>query len=162
MSEIIAKLSSYNLFNYLLPGVIFVYISDNFINSSFIQKDIIIGFFLYYFIGLVISRVGSIIIEPILKLFKFIEFSNYKDFVLASKKDEKLDILSESNNSYRTLISLFICLIIFSGYQSLFIAIPLIAEYKDILSIATFLAIFLFSYKKQTKYIKDRVEANKP
>ena len=72
MKEILDKLSSYNLFNYLLPGVIFVVIANKVTHYDFIQDDIVIGAFLYYFIGMVISRFGSLAIEPILKYLSFL------------------------------------------------------------------------------------------
>jgi hypothetical protein len=65
MKEILDKLSSYNLFNYLLPGIIFVVLASEITRYSFIHDDIVIGAFLYYFIGLVISRFGSLAIEPL-------------------------------------------------------------------------------------------------
>src|SRR3972149_2970830 len=108
LKELLSKLSSYNLFNYLLPGVIFVAAASKVTRYSFIQEDIVIGLFLYYFIGLVISRFGSIVIEPILRGVSFLKFADYNDFVAASKKDEKIEVLSEANNTYRTLCYLFI------------------------------------------------------
>ncbi len=110
MKDLLSKLSSYNLFNYLLPGIIFVVLAKDLCNYSFIQQDIVIGVFLYYFIGLVISRFGSLVIEPLLRHVSFLKFADYKDFVAASKIDEKIELFSEVNNTYRTLCSLFILL----------------------------------------------------
>ena len=117
MKEIIDKLSSYNLFNYLLPGIIFAVIAKDFLPFHFIQEDVIIGAFVYYFIGLVISRFGSSVIEPVLKRFRFLKFSDYSDFVSASKNDPKLEILSEANNVYRTFCSVFILLLLLKLYN---------------------------------------------
>jgi len=107
MKEIIEKLSSYNIFNYLLPGIVFSILTSKFTSTNLIFDNLIIGAFLYYFIGLVISRVGSVIIEPLLKRIKFLKFADYKDFVSVSKTDNKLEILSEANNMYRTFVSMF-------------------------------------------------------
>src|SRR6266540_3344577 len=100
MKELIDKMSSYNLFNYLLPGVLFIIILDGFTTYSFTQDNLIVGAFVSYFIGLVISRFGSLIIEPVLKKISFLRFADYAEFVFASKKDSKIDVLSESNNMY--------------------------------------------------------------
>lgn len=67
MKEILDKLTSYNLFNYLLPGVVFAVLASKVTRFTLIQQDLVAGAFLYYFIGLVISRFGSLILEPILK-----------------------------------------------------------------------------------------------
>ena len=67
MKEIINKLSSYNLFNYLLPGTVFVALTEAFTSFPFAQDDLLIALFLYYFIGLIISRIGSLFVEPFLR-----------------------------------------------------------------------------------------------
>src|SRR3989344_7954495 len=102
MKDILDKITSYNLFNYLLPGVLFVAILDKFTSYSLTQENLLIGAFVYYFIGLVISRFGSLIVEPFLKSVSFLKFADYVDFVSASKIDSKIEDFSEVNNMYRT------------------------------------------------------------
>jgi hypothetical protein len=160
MKELLDKISSYNIFNYLLPGIIFVVLADEITHYSFMQQDIVIGAFLYYFIGLVISRFGSLVIEPLLKRLSFLKFADYKDFIAASKKDEKLDVLSEVNNMYRTLISLFILLLLLKLYENIEIRSYFLKEWGVLILIVILLITFLFSYRKQTSYITKRVNAN--
>ena len=117
MKEFLDKISSYNLFNYFLPGVIFVIILDNFTVYSFTQNNLVIDAFVYYFIGLVISRFGSLIVEPLLQKISFLNFADYREFITASKKDPKIDLLSESNNMYRTFSSMLILLIMLKLYE---------------------------------------------
>ena len=159
MKDLLEKLSSYNIFNYLLPGIIFVVIAEKLTSFSLVQNDIIIGVFLYYFIGLVISRIGSLFIEPILKKIKFITFAPYSEFVTASKKDVKLDTLSEVNNMYRTFCSLFLVLLIIKCYDFISKKYPVIFEWNSVVIAIGLLLLFLFSYRKQTQYIKKRVNA---
>ena len=52
MKDLIDKLSSYNIFNYFLPGILFVGLAEKVASSSLIQENLMIGLFLYYFIGL--------------------------------------------------------------------------------------------------------------
>ncbi len=162
MKELLDKISSYNLFNYLLPGVLFVIILDKFTTYSFVQDNLIIGAFVYYFVGLVISRFGSLVIEPILKKNHFLKFADYTNFVSASKKDLKIEILSEINNMYRTLFSMFVLLLLFSAYQSFELKFPNLGQWNPYIVIILLLVMFLFSYRKQTEYIKKRIEANNP
>ena len=159
MKDILEKLSSYNILNYLLPGIIFVVIAEKLTSFSFVQSDIIIGVFLYYFIGLVISRIGSLFIEPILKKIKFITFAPYSEFVTASKKDVELDTLSEVNNMYRTFCSLFLVLLIIKCYDFISKKYPVVSEWNSVALAIGLLLLFLFSYRKQTQYIKKRVNA---
>ena len=157
MKDLLDKLSSYNVFNYLLPGIIFVVLAEKLTSFSFIQKDIILGVFLYYFFGLVISRVGSLFVEPILKKIKFIVFSSYPKFISASKKDNKLEVLSEINNMYRTFCSLFFLLIILKCYDYVSIKYPVVSEWNSVIISIGLLVLFLFAYRKQTQYIKKRI-----
>lgn len=156
MDKLLEKLTSYNLFNYLLPGIIFSVLLEKITNYSIIQKNIMIEAFLAYFIGLIISRVSSIVVEPILKKIKFVEFADYKDFVLASESDKKIELLSESNNMYRVFISLFFLLMIIVLYEKFLQDI--LVGYTSYIEIIGLLILFLFSYKKQTSYITKRIE----
>ena len=159
MNEILNKISSYNIFNYLLPGTLFAAIGDALTSYRFIQDEIIIGLFLYYFQGLVISRVGSLFIEPLLKKTKFVRFAAYRRYVSASQADPKIDELSETNNTYGTLCAVFVCLLALIGFEK---AVELCLKLEDfgpyILGVGLFL-VFLLSYRKQTAYVVRRVDA---
>ncbi len=160
MQDLLGKISSYNLFNYLFSGVLFVVLSAALTTHSFIQKDIVIGIFLYYFIGLVMSRIGSLIIEPILKLFSFVKLASYSDFIIALKKDHGLDILSEVNNVYRTLISVCVSVIFLMLYDLLKMEFPWFQGYETYLLLLFLMFLFLFAYRKQTGYITRRIKIN--
>jgi len=162
MEKLLEKLTSYNIFNYLLPGIIFSILLEKITAYTIIQKDIIIEAFLAYFIGLIISRISSLVVEPILKKIKFVKFSDYKDFVLASNNDSKIELLSESNNMYRVFISLFLILIVISIYEKMIVLkFPILSEYTTYLIVVVLFIIFLFSYRKQTNYITQRIEIYK-
>lgn len=160
MKEFLDKLASYHFFNYLLPGALFVILADKIANYKMYQTDIIFGLLLYYFIGLIISRVGSLIIEPFLRRVRFITFADYKDFVSASKNDPKIELLSETNNMYRTLCALFLMLVMLKVYSIAEAAYPIITSWSEYILSALLLAMFLFSYRKQSKYIVERVKVN--
>lgn len=159
MSDFLDKLTSYNLFNYLLPGILFVVIADKFTSFHFIQENIIIGAFVYYFIGLVINRFGSLVIEPLLKKISYLKFAPYPDFVSTSKEDPKIEILSEANNMYRTFSSLFFLLLLLKFYSAIEYKFPVLGIYGSYILIIVLLIIFLCAYRKQTKYITSRIEA---
>jgi hypothetical protein len=160
MKELLDKLSSYNIFNYLFPGILFVIILNKVSSFNLIQEDILLGAFLYYFIGLIISRVGSLFVEPFLRLIKFLKFAEYNDFVKASKDDTKIVLFSEINNMYRTLCSLFLLISISKIYEKYLMEIPFFKDYSNILIIIVLLILFLFSYQKQTNFIRKRIVSN--
>lgn len=157
MKDLIDKLSTYNIFNYLFPGVLFAIFLDNFTSYQLIQKDPIIGVFLYYFLGSLISRIGSFVIEPLLRRFNFLKFSTYGDYIAASKLDPKIELLSEVNNMYRTLCALMfvVCLVLI--YERLALKCSLMSDLLPWAVILIIFLIYIFSYRKQTIYISDRV-----
>jgi hypothetical protein len=161
MNDLLNKISSYNVFNYLLPGVVFAILASEVTGYSIVQKDLLVGAFLYYFLGLVVSRFGSLIIEPLLKAVKFVKFGDYKDFITASQKDPKLEVLSEVNNMYRTLASLFTLLLLLKLYVLLETSFPFLKEWDKTILVVLLLIMFLFSYRKQTSYVEKRITANK-
>ena len=161
MKELLDKISSYNLFNYLFPGVLFIVIINKFTRYTVPFDNMIVGAFICYFIGLVTSRFGSLIIEPILRKTRFISFTDYSDFVSASKKDSKINLFSEINNMYRTLSSLLILTLILKLYEFLEKKISGLSEWSHYILLILLLIMFLFSYQKQTKYITKRIKANK-
>jgi hypothetical protein len=89
MADLIDKISSYNLFNYLLPGVLFSVIASKLTHYTFLGYEIVVAAFLYYFIGLVVSRFGSLVIEPFFEFTGFVKFADYRTFIAASKQDPR-------------------------------------------------------------------------
>jgi hypothetical protein len=155
MDNLVEKLSSYNILNNLLPGVIFCYVVTEITDYNLAQKDIVIGLFFYYAVGLIIGRIGSLIVERLLG--KVAQKSNYAEFIKASKIDKKLETLSETNNIYRTIVSVIISLFIMKGYNLLETYCSLFVKIRYLLLGVSLLVLFVFSYRKQTKYIVDRV-----
>jgi hypothetical protein len=160
MKDLLDKLTSYNLFNYLLPGVIFAALVDSLTTLKLIQANVVIGVFVYYFLGLIISRAGSLVIEPGLKKVGFLKFASYADFLIASKNDPKIEILTEANNMYRTFCAMFILVAVVKIYNYASAEYAVLAENAPYFSIAALLALFLVSYRKQTTYITKRVKEN--
>ncbi len=161
MKELLDKITSYNLFNYLLPGVLFVVFAKSFLSIDLIQGNTILDVFLYYFIGLVISRFGSLVIEPILKKIKFLIFTKYEDFISASRIDSKIEIFSEANNMYRTFIAMFALLLLSKLYFYIQTFYPRLQDWNMHIVIVLLLVMFLYSYRKQTVYIFKRINSTK-
>lgn len=111
MEALLQKLESYNIFNFLLPGALFVILCKEFDIVVLSAENIIADLFFHYFCGMTISRVGSLIIEPLLKFLRVATYAPYSDFINASKEDGKIIILLEQNNTYRAIIALIVCLL---------------------------------------------------
>lgn len=157
MKDILDKIGAYNLFNFLLPGVLFTVVLERLTQYSITQENLVSGAFVYYFVGLVISRFGSLVIEPFLKKISFLRFTSYADFVSASKNDPKIELLSQDNNMYRTFIALFAILIIAKAYELVSVRLPILNEQGVVIVVVVLFVGFLFSYRKQTSYITNRI-----
>jgi hypothetical protein len=160
MNDLLNKISSYHLFNYLLPGCLFAVFASRITHRDFVQQNVILGLFSYYFYGLVISRVGSLLVGPLLRWTRLIKFSNYSEYVMACKSDPKIDLLLESSNMYRTLLSLLIVLGLLQEYGWAVTRFSWLGRCQGIFLVLFLLAIFLFSYRKQTVHITKRVKAS--
>lgn len=161
LEDLWTKISSYNIFNYLLPGVLFAVLAQASTGFKIEQPNLLLAAFVYYFIGMVVSRIGSLILEPLLKFIGFLKFADYRDFVRASEKDAKLETLSEANNTYRTLCSLFVCLGGVWGFKIFLREFPAAESWVIYLAASFLFVLFLFSYRKQTNYITKRIAAHK-
>ena len=107
-----------------------------------------------------ISRFGSVIIEPLFKKIKFLKFRDYKDFVKASKKDSKIDLLSEVNNTYRTLNAMTLSLLLLKLYNFMDTKFQFGNSISLIILTIIITILYVFSYRKQTNYISKRIDAN--
>jgi len=161
MENLLEKISSYNIFNYLLPGTLFAFLLPLVTTYNIDQKNLLLAAFAYYFIGMVISRIGSLFVEPLLRKIGFLKFSDYGDFVRASAGDEKLETLSEVNNTYRTICALILCLLVVWAYGGAEQRWPMLLPLTPYLLGGFIFLLFLFSYRKQTSYITKRVNAHK-
>ena len=157
MTNLIQIITTYNLLNYLIPGVLFVIFAEYFTHYSFLTDNVIIGMFLYYFIGMLISRFGSMVIEPFLKNIGFLNFAEYSDFVRANKEDSKIETLSVQNNQYRTIVALPVSLIVLKIWEHLSLYFSLEEGAEFVLFLLFLFLLFLFAYRKQTDYIRTRV-----
>lgn len=161
MDKIIDKLSAYNIFTNLFPGTIFCFLAEDFFGLTLIQDDLVVAFFLYYFCGMVISRVSSIVIEPLMKKIKFVTYADYKDYVAASAEDEHLAVLLETSNSYRSVVALLICLFATGVWTATTSAWPNFAAYSHYAFAVALLVLFSLAFRKQTRYIVERVSLRK-
>lgn len=164
LAQIVEKISSYNIVNNLYPGILFVYVLKIMFGTNLLSNNWVENLIVFYFVGMVLSRIGSIAIEPIIKKIKIIKCAPYQDYVKASSIDPLVDTLSETNNTYRTLLSTFICAFVYKLGASinevcLKNKITFLQENKDWILLTLLILLFVFSYVKQTSYVRKRVES---
>lgn len=162
MEEIIKKMENYNIFNYLLPAIIFNVCCKYYIWLEIVKSDnLLVELFIYYFIGLVLSRIGSLIIKPLLwklKILKENDSSVCKDFYNAEKEDIKINILFTDYNMYRTFIATFLVLLVIKLMYKLKQWININSTISLTILFVLLILLFTMLYKKQLEYIHNRVK----
>lgn len=159
MSNVIEKLGSYQIITNLLPGTFFGIALELILGIGITSLSITEKIVIYYFIGLILNRIGSLVVNPILKKCKVIVEVPYQEYVKAVKKDSKIDILSETNNYFRTLLAgTILLLIIYICMNSGIIWKWLVSNWRWSLLVCLII-MFVFAYRKQTDYVRRRVEA---
>lgn len=155
---IIDKLSQYNFLTNIIPGSVLCIIFEYVVGIDVIPDSAYQAGIIFYFAGLVNGRVGSLIIEWLLKKTNFVKFAPYRDFVEAEKKDPKITTLSQENNTYRAYISVPFISIVFWIYR-LIVDRPEIEVIIGVsILLVSLMVLFCYSYRKQTNYVRSRVE----
>lgn len=169
LKQIVDKISSYNIFTNLYPGILFCYLIKIMFNINVLSENGFENLILFYFVGMVLSRIGSVVIEPIMKKIKIknkalLQFAHYSDYEKASNDEPLVVTLSETNNTYRTLLTCFICALVFKiciiiNGVCLDIKFTFFQDNKDWFILILLIVLFSLAYIKQTSYVRKRVEA---
>ena len=160
MNDILKQISSYNLFTNLFPGAAFCILLSEFFGHPLILENLFAAFFFYYFIGIVVSRVGSLFVEPVLRRFGLIGDQTYEDYVIGSVVDADLKILSETSTIYRTLVALPICIGIFQIGYVFAQSSALSSTVRAGVVLAVLLLLFTAAYWKQSRYVSQRISVH--
>jgi len=158
MSSIIEKLDSYQILTNLLPGAFFGLTLKLFFGMAFPTRNIGEDVVEYYFMGLIINRIGSLVVEPILQTLHFIKRAPYPDFAKAVNADSKIDTLSEMNTYTRSLLTCVLLLPVMRILQAVSSKWTWFSMNWEWVAIVLLVVLFLFAYRKQTNYVRKRVE----
>jgi hypothetical protein len=156
MESLLSKISAYHLISYALTGLIVTssYIVLHGISPNFGPA---VTFGAVYLIGLLISRIGSVLMEWPLKKVGFIKYAAYPEFVEAEGIDSKISGLAEQSSFYRTLCCGFGLAAAFSALDGREPEIAEIPGTAETIGLALASLLFLFAYRKQSKFVVDRV-----
>lgn len=162
MEKIIDKLSSYHIFNYIFPGGLFLILCNNYLNIKVEQDKFIYFFFMAYFIGIIINRVSSLVTEKIIYFVFKIKKESHENYIKATRKDEKIEILMQDINMYRSICTMLIILLIIKVAKMFGLYQLIDKDFLIVLLFIILIIIFICAYIKQTKYVISRVKtANK-
>ncbi len=158
------KLDAYNLVANLVPGAALIY-ALNFYGFPTPDPSQIGAFVLVSFVaGVLTNRLGSILIDPILRnpKIKFLHAKNYNAFITSEKDDPKLDTIVANAGLYRTFVTcgiIFISLILF---DLIIQQINLDDRYLFLMFIVVGIIISALALRKEDDYIHQRIAARLP
>lgn len=153
MEKLLDKITSYNIFTYFLPGLVFSFLVERYTSWILLSGEVYKDVFIIYFIGLVISRIGSVIIEPILVSLKFVKMGRYEDYVAACKINTKVEVIHEVTNTYRSLLAAVITFCLLYLVSILETKVPVLEPFTVPVTLITAVVILMFSFRKQSKYL---------
>ena len=159
MNSILGKLKSYDILTNLLPGAFFCLSIKIFFQIDLPTSNEVETLIAYYFIGLIVGRISSLVTEPFLKKINFLKFAPHEKYLAAARLDPNIDILSETNNYYRSLVTCVWLLPFVKFAQILSMRCYAFAANWHWIMIVALFFLLLFGYKKQTSYVRNRVNA---
>lgn len=158
LAALLGRISNYNILNNLIPGAILCVVFKYLVGYDFMNVSTLELIVIFYFAGMINSRIGSLILEPILKIIKWVTFRDHHNFVEAEQKDKKINSLVEVNNIYRSMISVAFTALLVKLY---YVGVEQQWEFGNVsewILLLAMLVLFAFAYKKQTKYIVSRID----
>ena len=99
-----------------------------------------------------------ILVKFELRVICWIKFAPYPEFLKAEKNDPKLTVLSQENNVYRSYISVMFIAVMGYIYKNISFDWCLFLKDEPLVLIVSLLVLFLFAYRKQTSFVRKRVE----
>lgn len=155
VNSLFNKLSSYQLLAILLPGASLLGYMKFFLCID-IKVDENVWWFLLssYVTGVILSRIGSVVIEGIMKKFSYIKKYDVQKYINKRKEDDLVETLLSFANLYRSFSAVFLTLPIISllkGYG--------VAEHCTMYILyLLLLLLFVISFYKQYGYFCDSVD----
>lgn len=158
MESILQNISEYRLLNNLIPGGFFVGALSWAAGWASSEVNFIFIIAISYVAGVVLSRLGSLIVEPVAKKVFKLEFAPYDEYCQAEKRYPKLASMNTENSTFRTFVAMSACLLLGAPIIGLFGMGDGRALSLLVIASALAVAIFMLAYIKQTNYIVGRVK----
>lgn len=158
-SKLIGLLENFYLAAYIIAGAA-VGIGFTFLDIPFFQTEFWMNVGLCYFTGMISTRIGSLIIEPLCKCLNIIKKEPYETYLKAETKDSsgKLKSMSQVCGYYITMSA--VSLILLAAYIIKLINIHEFFSFSWIIlaCLLGLLVLFVCSYRKQTNYVVKRIK----
>lgn len=160
MEKIIEKIDNYILFTNIVPGFLMLMFNMYYFNLHELNvgEQIVIA----YFAGQTLNRLGSITVGNLLLKFTNEKGEPYNKYIIASRKDDKIDTLMQERDAFRTFCTLVLVCISEIIFNKLIKKFNISNGIVLLLVLIIIFVIYAKSFCKYNKYISERVRiANK-
>ena len=89
---------------------------------------------------------------------KFVRYSSYTKYLVASAADTQMASMVEASNTYRTILTLLLTIVTSIVMNSIANHIRLDQNMRELGLVFGAALLFLFSFRKQSDYVSRRVE----
>lgn len=160
IAKLLEKISTYQILNYMIPGGVLCVLLKYWVGYNIIDFSIAENVIIVYFVGMVNSRLSSLVLKKILKKTHFIKETDPEEFIKAEKRDAKLTVLSDINNMFRSMTNVMLLLLIAYGLKHISCIETFVLNNINWIAIASLFVLFLFSFREQTRVVKKRIETD--
>ena len=84
LAAFLGRISNYNLLNNLIPGAILCVLLKYLVGYDLMNVGILELLVIFYFVGMVNGRIGSLVVECFLKKVHFVTFREHQQFANSS------------------------------------------------------------------------------
>lgn len=160
MENLINSISKYQLAINLIPGYIFAILLQRYAHIVLLEGDVLQDAFVSYFVGLVIGRVGSIVVDGLMKSFnKTYRFApRYYKKIMAEQIDHKIETLDRQCTIYRNCCAGCCCVIIGIIINCLFGDGSFLSSGKYIFIFFILTILLVKAMDKQYNYVIKRIQ----
>jgi hypothetical protein len=123
-----------------------------------VQPDVITALAFYYFLGMILSRIGALIVAPIAKMLRLVTFKPFNEYLAAYERDELIPQLVEAGNMYRTMIAVALSLVGLLLYDNACEALTPRPETHAMALLVGMAALFAAAYARNVEFITRRIE----
>lgn len=162
IKAILEKISSYNILTNIIPGAVLCVVLRFLVGYDVFtgQNWFVLGV-IFYIIGVINNRFGSLVIGPFLKWIHFVNPCPYKDYIKAENTDAKVAVLNTENNVFRSYVAVFTLSLITLLYKTVLSRWGFLSDNINVVILLLLVILFAFSYRKQTGVISQRVKIDK-
>lgn len=159
MENLVNSISKYQLAINLIPGYIFAILLQRYAHIVLLEGDVLQDAFVSYFFGLIIGRIGSIVVERLMDRYNktYKHAPKYNDKVKAERIDPKIEILDRQCTIYRNCCAGCCCVIIGIFINCIFGDGSFYSSAKYILTFLILTILLVMAMDKQCNYVNKRI-----